>query len=724
MRILFSGQRKYYLLLFFLSLLVCWQLVTDLHPVKYDMVDCYYPWRYFIGDCLQHGKFPYWNPYQNLGYPIHADPGSGTWYPLVWLIGSTVGYSLYTLGLEYWFHVFFAGIGFFLLARALKFRPELAVLLALSYMLGGLFVGNAQHLAYVVSACWMPFVLLFYLRMQDEGNWLDALKTGFFLFLMITGGYPAFTIVLFYLLLLQFSLQLISHVRSKNGPAVRRWILQNTLFSIVATLLSSGYLVSLFQVASYITRTNQFNLHSALFGPFSPQSFLSFLLPYATVKDAAWFDTDMSMANGYFGLLLFLFLIPSFFLKKPGRIRLFFWFGLFCLLASVGSYLPFRELLFRFVPMMNIFRFPSIFRLFAMIGFIFSAGYALQQYVEGNRSELFRKVGVTGLLLAFVFLLLPVFLRSRYPLNLFHFLQTSLFQNTADSTLEQHLAVQSLFQLGMLALLILVLRATLSARKKITFLLVLASADLLIAAQLNAPYTVFYPEFSTRAADLHIQKIGKEGFPFPADKLIAAQDPAPMYAEPFWKNVAIFQKEISADGFNSFIFAGYETLRDSFPQLQQQMIHNKLAYLSASAFSETSYRELQKDSLFEPGTLVFSSADYAKLPVGEYSHSPGDTVLLKEFDTDRMLFQTSTAKRQLLTVLQCNYLGWHAMIDDKEVPVYTSNKVLMSIDLVAGTHKLCFYYENKAVRAALILSLGMFFGIGLILVSASFRRRA
>ena len=72
----------------------------------YDMIDCFYPWRFHIGECMQNGIFPYWNPYQDLGYPIHADPSSGTWYPLVWLIGSSVGYTVYTIGFEYFIHVF------------------------------------------------------------------------------------------------------------------------------------------------------------------------------------------------------------------------------------------------------------------------------------------------------------------------------------------------------------------------------------------------------------------------------------------------------------------------------------------------------------------------------------------------------------------------------------------------------------------------------------------
>ena len=47
------------------------------HPLKYDMIDQAYPWRYFIGECLQNGNLPLWNPYQLLGrqsMPIRKVP--------------------------------------------------------------------------------------------------------------------------------------------------------------------------------------------------------------------------------------------------------------------------------------------------------------------------------------------------------------------------------------------------------------------------------------------------------------------------------------------------------------------------------------------------------------------------------------------------------------------------------------------------------------------------
>jgi hypothetical protein len=69
------------------------------------------------------------------------------------------------------------------------------------------------------------------------------------------------------------------------------------------------------------------------------------------------------------------------------ELRIFFWFGIFCLSAAVGEYLPVREFLFRYVPMMNVFRFPSVFRLFFILGAVLSGVWTLQHYLLDDKRE-------------------------------------------------------------------------------------------------------------------------------------------------------------------------------------------------------------------------------------------------------------------------------------------------------------------------------------------------
>jgi len=82
------------ILLIVIALIAYWQIAFLQNGLKWDMLDVVFPYRYYIGECLQNGYFPFWNPYQQLGYPIHADLQCPTWYPETLLIGYFFGYSI------------------------------------------------------------------------------------------------------------------------------------------------------------------------------------------------------------------------------------------------------------------------------------------------------------------------------------------------------------------------------------------------------------------------------------------------------------------------------------------------------------------------------------------------------------------------------------------------------------------------------------------------------
>ena len=185
-----------YLIIIAVGLVGYWQVAFMQNILKWDMVDQYFPWRYFVSESLRNGIFPQWNPYQHSGYPIHADPQSGVWYPIVWIISFVYGYDIYANQFDFVLHIILGGIGMFLLTRYFINNTEIAVLTGCCYMLSGFFVGNAQHLTYIVSGAWVPFILFYYLRMIQQNEWKDIVRVSLCFFMLLTGGYPAFTIIL------------------------------------------------------------------------------------------------------------------------------------------------------------------------------------------------------------------------------------------------------------------------------------------------------------------------------------------------------------------------------------------------------------------------------------------------------------------------------------------------------------------------------------------------
>lgn len=695
----------YFLGFFIISIIALWQIVFYIHPVKYDMIDCYFPWRYFVGECLQNGKFPYWNPYQDLGYPIHADPSSGVWYPIVWVLGFFKGYDIYTIGFEYWLHVFFAAIGFYKLCITLKLNNETAFIAGVCYMLCGIFIGNAQHLTYVISACWIPYILNYYIIFAIKKKIIDAIKTSFFVFLLITGGYPAFTIILFYLLLiLFFYFAIIAFKKEENKKAGYFFLFGNGIILVLVLLLCSGILLSIYDVSPYLSRTNGFKIEKALFSPFSPQSSISFILPYASINNMAFYDTDLSMSNAYFGLITFLFFVLSLFIKKPVIYKIIFAFSVFALLASFGSYLPLRKFLFDYIPLMNLFRFPSTFRLFVIIGFLLYSAFAINAINETNFVFIKKKLKLIILFAILILLLTILLCRFNGYISIIDFITNDIFIFSKSSHLSQHIVFNSLIQIIILfSFFVLVIRVK-KPKHLFISLFVLVGFDMVLSTQLNAPYTVFYKEFSAKESNNHIKKF-PSGFPQLPDKAISETNPNEVYFGPYWKNVNIFQKQISAEGFNSFAFTGHEFFRDETPQLYDSVIKNKIVFLSDNIYDQKSLSKFKNDSAFTSKSVFLEPMDFASLNNISISYNIKDRVALKHFAPDSFAIETSTKNIQVLTLLQNNYKGWKAFVNGKETKILTSNNSLMSILLPAGNNNVLFAYSNIKIKFAFIVSI-------------------
>ncbi len=682
-------------ILFLMAIVAFFPVVMNSHLVKWDMIDCFYPWRFHIGECLQNGQLPWWNPYQDLGYPIHADPSSGAWYPMVWLLGSTVGYSIWTIGFELWIHVFFAGVGMYFLAKTMKFESRFALIAGISYMLSGFFIGNAQHLPYIISACWLPYVLAFYLKMRERKGWQDAVKAGLFLFLMITGGYPAITMILFYLLLIFFGITAFKFWREKDNSNLFRYIGRNVLFTGTTVFTSAVMLLSVVVVSPYLSRLGNFDLQQALFSPFSPQSFFSFILPYSTTATIPWFNSDLSMRNGYFGLIILLFFILGTFRKKPIELRILFCFGIFCLSAAVGEYLPVREFLFRYVPMMNVFRFPSVFRLFFILGAVLSGVWTLQHYLLDDKREKRTVFIVMGISICAMIAVIIAF-RLQGFLAMGAFLKLGIFSFNTGATFAQLAVFQAAIQMVILGVGFVLFWKVKNTNVRIVSFVALIATDLLIAATLNGPATVYYGEVEAKVAQANVDKYDK-GFPKQLNISIDSAGHLPGIGSPYWQNQQTFQKQISAEGYNSFSFTSYEELESDFPELYSAVKKCHLVTLSDRLLPHAVGDSIQPGDQF----IVFGSDRYP----GIYECSLGDTAQLISYGPNEFNVSASVKKPCLLTLHQKEFTDWRAFINGKESPILVSNMNFMTVELPAGKSTIRFVYDNTLVRVAFYISV-------------------
>src|SRR5210317_1108262 len=156
-----SQNLKYILLLLSTTLLGYFQLAFFVFHTKWDNLSAFFTYKYTAGWWWINGHIPLWDPYQNLGYPMHANPQGYVWYPITWLLNLPNGYSLYSLNIEVVFHLFLGAVGVFFLSQQFKVDKKWSFTSGVAYSFSGFALGTSHMIGFTIAYCWLPWVLLF-----------------------------------------------------------------------------------------------------------------------------------------------------------------------------------------------------------------------------------------------------------------------------------------------------------------------------------------------------------------------------------------------------------------------------------------------------------------------------------------------------------------------------------------------------------------------------------
>ncbi|MBW6459167.1 MAG: YfhO family protein [Bacteroidales bacterium] len=694
----------YYFFLFLTAFAALLPLILLWHPLKYDAIDQAYPWKYLIGECLQEGILPLWNPYQLLGSPMHADPQSSAWYPVTWFFGYFFGYDIRILSVDFFLHIFLAGMGMFYLAKQLDFRHESAFFMAVSYMLCGFFIGNAQHFMWVISGTWIPFIIGAFIALRKSPSLNAAITLGLAFFMIMTGGYPAFIFLLLYLLVAVFILFVVEFWRRHDSAVLYRYLKYLAAAMIFTILAGAVVIISVYFLQGEMTRSDGVTLRQALFGAFTTESLISLVLPFAVIRNMDYYGTDLSMSNGYFGLVTLVFFLAALMIRRTKLVNLFLLWGLFCLAAAVGSALPVREFLYHHIPLMNYFRFPALFRVFFIVSFIITAGFAFNEWINGNSKMTWRLRAALVIVMGITAGLVIYRLIAGTP-GMKDFIRGELFIFSERSTIAQHMLFQGLIQLIILLILAWLIIAWKRLRHGMIFLLALVSFDLALAAGLNGPYTVWSHIFRSKEVHAHALTFPK-GFTVPDDTpVIRNRDSGGLVFQTLWRNLNIFHKQVSLQGYNPLHLKGFEVMADDHPELFATILRNPLVYLAGTLSPLDSLGFHEETDDYDPSRIYLNMDDYVDFQGRQPGLHPGDTVYVTGFSPVKITARSVTAGDALINLLQNNYYGWKVLIDGQRTRVFTGNMSFISAFLPAGEHEVVFLYDPKGVKVGFWVSL-------------------
>jgi len=124
-----------------------------------DLVSFLWPTYTFAARSLRSGILPLWNPYLYSGMPFAADNQSGLFYPvnlLVFLLVPKLTY--FVMELMSVTHVWWAGVGMYILLRTMKARRVPAFAGALAWMFSDVFVIHFGNYNLIAVASWLPLI--------------------------------------------------------------------------------------------------------------------------------------------------------------------------------------------------------------------------------------------------------------------------------------------------------------------------------------------------------------------------------------------------------------------------------------------------------------------------------------------------------------------------------------------------------------------------------------
>jgi hypothetical protein len=371
-------------------LTLCWPMLAGRFIYGSDQMVAGYAFRHFGAEFFKaHGRIPEWNPYIFGGMPFIAAMHGDIFYPAAWLrwfLPEDLAMTLAYAG-----HLVIAGLGMFLLLRALKVSWTGAVVAGVSYEMSGILASlvSPGHDGKLFVSALAPFFFLGLLRAIRDGTlsgygWV-AVVTGL---CMISPHYQ----LSYYMLVAGGVWTLYLVFWAEDRRVGLRWpvALSASLGAVVLGIAISA--IQAMPFLSYLRYgargANQGWEYATSYALPVEELMTTFLPQFNGVLSSYWGQNFFKLHSEYLGAIVILLAIIG--LGDRSRLRLK-WIllcigGLF-LLVAMGAHTPFYRLWYEVMPLMKGVRAPGMaFYLVAFVTCVF-AGLGADRLLRGEVSK-------------------------------------------------------------------------------------------------------------------------------------------------------------------------------------------------------------------------------------------------------------------------------------------------------------------------------------------------
>lgn len=689
---LFSKIKFPFFLLIITLLGYFWFLIYG--PI-YDFADEFFPGRYFMFESIRNGIFPFWIPYQSMGLPMHGDPQAGTFYLPLWILSLFTDYNPFVWGVEYIFHAFIGGLGIYFLLKHYTPIRNFQFIGALAYLFSGFYVGNVQHIAWIIAASWIPWIIYTIISFYNDPSFKWSILLAVFTSLLFTGGYPGFWIISAYFFIGYTLYWIIKERKSVTKKNVLKILKYYLLSAIVLLVLILPALISFLEISQYITRGVGLEYDSQISCSYSPRSFLSLLFPFVTSTEGSFVKNDISMSSIYFGISLLLFFIIGIFSKKSSLIKLFIVILIVAILLALGTYLPFHRWAFEFLPFINMMRLPSIFRIFIIIPAIIIAIHGVTVFFSNSMIHL-KYYKILLITLLGLLLILFFYIDFRFHIATIHEFKTLTWNNLLYKSLYFKFLFQIIIQITILVSILCVLLFNRGKNQLIIFLIILA--DLLFNATLCIHKTGYMNETTNKELSQFLQHMPKE-YVVPQEVTSSNQIYWKTAYPSLWRNLGIYSKQLEWFSYKGVILKNFETMTTPNQKKGEELYFPKVAFYPEEVIY--SQNSLPID------TLLAYTDDRSLVKIYNDTTSFLDLCV---FEPGNIFIKTKSTIERPIVICQSYYPGWKAKIENgKKLDVKVLNSSMISIVVPKGEHIIRIYYHRPDLFFSFIIQMFGYF---------------
>jgi uncharacterized membrane protein YfhO len=353
-----------------------------------DMLHFGYPFKHFIWESWQQGALPFWNSKIAGGVPFFSLYHPGVFYPpnLIFLLKDFgTAFNIY-----YLFHHIVLAFSVYRLARYWDLSPEASLGSAVTALLGGYFLSLASLYNHFQTAVWLPLILLSFNRFLNKNKFKDFLITvSLFTFVFLAGS-PE-TCIFIAAILWGYAVLVVPGKSNFTSFFSRTAIFSGVV--ILSLGLSAVQLVPTRALLKESMRSTGVSFKESSRMSLSPLALSAVILP----ENHFGFMDTTKVQKGYFLQSCFMGLVPlglllaGIFSRVKDR-AFWFWGTLFFvgIFFSMGRFNPLYAVVYDWVPLLNLFRFPEKFFFLSAFSLVFLVGLGLDALGSVNAKKRIR----------------------------------------------------------------------------------------------------------------------------------------------------------------------------------------------------------------------------------------------------------------------------------------------------------------------------------------------